>query len=301
MQSSRRLPAFIRRVSIVVVLAGLFGAILAQPVSAVSVRRTWTAQVGTNGANGTAVLQGYMTGPGSIHLALSALQPSTSYPVVIFRGTCASSSVIARMPSAVTDVDGGVTKTSPILARVMDKIWIYGRTGVIKVKIGTGATARCGILAYPVATRIAIPSLGIDLPVVKPPPGYPLCNVAMYYQLLSQPREGGATLLYAHARVGMFLPLLERSKVNNGASMLGAAILVWTSDDILSTYKIVRVSRHVTTLDGAFAATTEQLWVQTSEGPHGTVGKLVVKAKRVSSVPSSRASAHPTPRPLVCH
>ena len=299
--SPRRLPALIRRVSTLVAMAGLLAAILAQPVSAVSVRRTWTAPIGTNGANGTAVLKGYMTGPGSIRLALTALLPSTSYPVVIFRGTCAAPSVIARMPSALTDVAGAVTKTSPILARVMDKIWVYGRTGVIKVKIGTGTKARCGILAYPVATRIAIPSLGIDLPVVKPPPGFPLCNVAMYYPLLSQPREGGATLIYAHARVGMFLPLLERSKINNGASMLGATILVWTSDDVLSTYNIVRVSRHVTTLDGAFAAPTEQLWVQTSEGPHGTVGKLVVKAKRLSSVPSSHASAHPTAHPLVCH
>ncbi len=136
---------------------------------------------------------------------------------------------------------------------------------------------------------------------MKPPSGYPLCNVAMYYPTLSQPREGGATFLYAHARVGMFLPLLERSKVSNGASLLGTTILVWTSDDVVSTYRIVMVRRHVTKLDPAFAATTEQLWIQTSEGPRGTIPKLIVKAKRTGSQPSSHSAAHPTPHPVVCH
>lgn len=301
MHMTSRRPALARRGLILIGLAGLLATLLAEPASAVSVRRTWTAPVGNAGVNGSAALQGYMTGPGSIHLQLIRLRPSTTYPVVIFRGSCAAPIVIARMPSAVTDATGAATKTSPILARVMDKIWVYGRTGAIAVKVGTGPLGRCGALTYPVATRIAIPSLRINLPVVKPPSGYPLCNVAMYYPTLSQPREGGSTFLYAHARAGMFLPLLERSKINNGASLLGATVLVWTSDDVVSTYEIVMVRRHVTKLDPAFAATTEQLWIQTSEGPHGTLEKLIVKAKRIGSQPSSHSAAHPVPHPVVCH
>jgi hypothetical protein len=103
----------------------------------------------------------------------------------------------------------------------------------------------------------------------------------------------GVIFIYAHARVGMFLPLLERSKINNGASLLGATVQVWTSNDLLSTYKIVRVRRHVTSLDGAFTATTERLWVDTSEGPRGTHEKLILVASRIGSVPSSHAAAHP--------
>ena len=79
--------------------------------------------------------------------------------------------------------------------------------------------ALCGALRFAVATRIAIPSLKIDLPIVKPPSGYPLCNVAMYIRELSQPREPGVTMIYSHARRGMFLPLLSASKINNGAAM----------------------------------------------------------------------------------
>ena len=70
---------------------------------------------------------------------------------------------------------------------------------------------------------------------------------------------------------------------------------------MVSTYKIVLVRRHVTKLDPAFAATTEQLWIETSEGPHGTLEKLIVKAKRIGSEPSSHSAAHPVPHPVVCH
>jgi hypothetical protein len=293
--------AAIRRVSTVIALVALISTIVAPSVSALSIRRTWTAQIGSAGANGTADVIGYMTGTGAMELQLARLLPSTAYPVVIFRGSCGTPAVIARMPSVISNAAGAVTTTSPVSSRVMDRIWTYGRAGVIKIKIGAGRLARCGTLMYPVATRIAIPGVRIDMPVVKPPSGYPLCNVAMFFPALSEPREGGATLLYAHARTGMFLPLLERSRINNGVSLLGATILVWTSDAVMSTYIVVFVRRHVTTLDAAFAATTEQLWVQTSEGPHGTVGKLVIKAKRIGSKPSSHAAAHPAPHPVVCH
>jgi hypothetical protein len=298
--TTRRPSAPARRVTTLIALVGLLATLLAQPASAFSVRRTWTAHLGGNGANGTAILKGYMTGPGSLELKLVGLQPSTTYPVIAYRGSCATPVVITRLPGAVTDASGAVSKTSAVSIRIMNSIWAYGRTGTIAIKVGIGALARCGALTYPVATRIAIRSLKIDLPVVKPPSGYPLCNVAMYYPTLSEPREGGVSLLYGHARVGMFLPLLERSKINNGASLLGATILVWTSNDLVSTYKIVKVRRHVTTLDGVFAAATEQLWVETSEGPRGSRGKLIVVAKRVGSQPATHSAAHPAPHPLVC-
>jgi hypothetical protein len=298
--ADRRPPGFARRFLLVISVACLAATLFAQPVSAYSVRRTWTAHLGGNGANGAAILRGYMAGDGSLELHLVGLQPSTTYPIVAYRGSCAAPMVITRLPGAVTDATGSVSKTSAVSIRIMNSIWAYGRTGSIAIKIGTGALARCGALTYPVATRIAFPGLKIDLPVVRGPSGYPYCNVAMYYPTLSQPREGGVTFIYAHARVGLFLPLLERSKINNGASLIGATVQVWTSNDLLSTYKVVRVRRHVTSLDGAFTATTEQLWVETSEGPRGTHEKLILVARRTGSVPSSHAAAHPAAHPLVC-
>lgn len=154
-----------------------------------------------------------------------------------------------------------------------------------------------------VATRIVIPALRIDLPVVKPPGGpdtFPLCNVAMYIQELSQPGEPGATYIYAHARVGMFLPLLEESKRNNGQRMLGMLVQVYTSDDQLFLYEIVEVRRHQTTLDAAFAVRDEELWLQTSEGPRGTKEKLQVVARPIGVLPADHEQAHPSPKPVVC-
>jgi hypothetical protein len=301
MQTTVRRLAPSRHPVLLVALACLLATLLAQPVSALSVRRTWTAQLGSSGANGTAILSGYTNGMGSIKISLVGLQPSTSYPVIVYRGSCAAPSVIARLPTAISDASGAVSKTSAISTIVMNKIWAFGRTGAIAVKVGTEALGRCGALTYPVATRIAIPGLKIDLPVVKPPSGYPLCNVAMYYPTLSQPREAGVSFIYAHARVGMFLPLLERSRIKDGASLVGATIRVWTSDDVVSSYQIVRVRRHVTTFGAAFSATSEQLWIQTSEGPHGTRNKLIVVATRIDSQPAAPSAAHPTPHPVVCH
>ena len=85
----------------------------------------------------------------------------------------------------------------------MNSIWSYGRTRAFSIKIGTGALARCGVLNFAVATRIAIPGLKIDLPVIRQRTSYPPCGVAMYLQELSQPREAGVTLIYAHARTGL--------------------------------------------------------------------------------------------------
>ena len=75
-----------------------------------------------------------------------------------------------------------------------------------------------------------IPRYDIDLAVVKGPNGYPYCNVAMYMRSLYQPTEPGVTFIYAHARTGMFLPLLNASKKNDGAAMIGKMVYVYTSE-----------------------------------------------------------------------
>jgi hypothetical protein len=155
-----------------------------------------------------------------------------------------------------------------------------------------------------VATRVRIAKLGIDLPVVKGNSGYPYCNVAMYLAALSQPGFGKATYLYAHAREGMFLPLLR----TKGRAQRGLDVEVWTSDDMRFIYEISEVFRHVPYdqgLDQAAAATTEQLWLQTSEGPHPPPGqppgpKTQVLAMFVSAGPASHDAAHPKPHPVVC-
>lgn len=154
-----------------------------------------------------------------------------------------------------------------------------------------------------VATRVRVAALEIDLPVIKPSGGadaYPLCDVAMYIQELGQPGQGRATYLYAHAREGMFLPILDASLVQNGKSMLGMVVEVWTSDNQRFLYEITDVRRHQVDLDDAIDATGEELWLQTSEGPKGTPGKTQVIALPISQEAADPTAAHPTPKPVAC-
>ena len=59
---------------------------------------------------------------------------------------------------------------------------------------------------------------------------YPLCDVAMYLPGLGQPGQGRATYIYAHAREGMFLPLLTSSQINDGQGMIGDIVEIYTND-----------------------------------------------------------------------
>jgi hypothetical protein len=169
-----------------------------------------------------------------------------------------------------------------------------------------GATtgAEPGFPADRVATRIVIRRLGIDLPVMLQTDNYgsyPLCDVALYQPLFGQPGEGRATYIYAHARVGMFLPLLRRSeRSDSGQSMIGMSVEVYTSDNWLFVYTISEVRRHTRSLTDAINANTEQLWMQTSEGPNGTIPKLQVVADYLSSAPTDPAAAHPQAHPRLC-
>jgi hypothetical protein len=161
-----------------------------------------------------------------------------------------------------------------------------------------------------VATRVVIPSLQIDLPVISPdvhvpgqgPDGYPPCDVALYHDAFEQPGQLGTTYLYAHARDGMFLPLLTSSEDRDGAGMLGAIVEVYTDDDLRYVYTISEVKRHATDFSIATASPgTQQVVLQTSEGPRGTIPKLQVLATLEDVLPADDASAHPAADPRGCY
>ncbi|MBA2718617.1 MAG: hypothetical protein H0U52_05125 [Chloroflexi bacterium] len=157
-----------------------------------------------------------------------------------------------------------------------------------------------------VATRVVVEALEIDLPVVRARGGataYPECDVAMYIQELSQPGTGKSTYLYAHARDGMFGPIYERAILNRSGgpkSMIGMVVQVYTSDDLLHEYTVTEVRLHQLNLDDAIRATSELLWLQTSEGPRGTPGKTQVVARPLIVLPADHAAAHPKAKPVPC-
>jgi len=159
-----------------------------------------------------------------------------------------------------------------------------------------------------VATRVVVPSLDIDLPLVASDlvvPGdtgfYPLCDVAMYMVGFVNPGQPGTTYIYGHAQDGMFAPLLHASKYNDGASMIGSLVQVYTADNKLHLYEIYLVKRHAIDLTITnIPAGTHQLVLQTSEGWHGHIPKLQIAARPLTVLPASYADAHPAAHPRVC-
>lgn len=167
------------------------------------------------------------------------------------------------------------------------------------------ATPRTGY-----ASRLVISDLGIDLPVVsgqlsevpENPDAFPLCDVAQYLAPYVQPGQVGTTYLFGHARRGMLRPLLEASKVRNGEQLVGARVLVYTSDARLHIYEIFAVKRHATdfALADDIAAGEHRLIVHTSEGPRGTLPKLQIAARPVEVVPAPISEAVPSAAPRIC-
>jgi hypothetical protein len=278
-------------------LVGLFVA-FASPASAAVPKRVWTGAIGSRPL-ATAAVTLMPNYAGSVRIATNQMKPNTTYSAMIYKGTCASPSALVKLPGIRTDASGNAVKTSALTIYHGYAIWNTARSGSIAVRLATGSTAYCAKLSFPKATRVQISRYGINLPIVAQPAGiYPYCNVAMYSSALSQPGEAGPTFIYAHARTGMFLPLLTASQTNASA-MVGTVVNVWTSDSKLHTYRISRVLRHQYTIP-SYSTTTEILWLQTSEGPHGTKNKLFMLATPVSVRDVGYAESHPTPHIVRC-
>jgi len=171
---------------------------------------------------------------------------------------------------------------------------------------GSSATAKPAKDGY--ATRVVVPALKIDLPVIAGNDGYPYCDVAMYIDNLGpplkdlgRPGRAGATYLFAHARDGMFGPIYHLAiEKGQPRKMLGMIVQVYTSDDKLYLYEVTSVLVHQLNLDDAIGASTSELWLQTSEGPHGTPGKTQLRAFLLSVGDADPKDAHPKPKPVAC-
>jgi sortase (surface protein transpeptidase) len=292
-------PATVTR-RLAILIALFLALVIASPAAALTLKREWRAQIGAGGAYGTAKIDAWTSGTGTWHADISSAKVKASYHVVIYTGSCSNpGSAVVSLGSVTSSTAGTITTTRSITAYRMGKLWAArGKTLIIRMV--SGSSIRCGTLAFTHATRVQIPHYNIDLPVVKGPNHYPWCNVAMYLPALMQPTEPGVTYLYAHARKGMFLPLLNASKVNDGAAMIGRLVYVWTTANERHTYKITRVRRHVTSIQSALSVTSERLWLQTSEGPNYTYPKLIVVAERVATTKSTYTAAHPKPHPIRC-
>jgi sortase (surface protein transpeptidase) len=278
-------------------LALLLVVIVASPAAALTIKREWRASLG---GGGTATLDAWTNGTGTLSATVAGLKKNTAYHIALRKGSCANpKTVLAKLGAVTTNASGAASVTRTISSSQMAWVW-WARSGTITVRFTAGSSVKCATFSYIHATKIRIPDYGINLAVVKGPNGYPYCGVAMYMRNLYQPGEPGITYIYAHARKGMFLPLLNASKHNNGAGMIGKLVYVYNSKSVRYTYRITKVRRHVRDISAALKVTSERLWLQTSEGPNSSYPKLIVVAQRIATATVDYDAAHPKARPRRC-
>jgi len=288
-----------RSAALLLALATLL-AVGAAPVSALTVQRTWTAKIGSGGIYGRVTVRAYTNGVGSVAYSLKGLKHGSTYKIAVRGGTCSSLSTVAVSTSIRTSSTGTASRTDTLLPWDMDKVWVQARKSSFVVRLVSGTSVKCATFSFPHATRVTIGSLNINLPVIRGPNAYPKCKVAMYAPSVAQPREPGYTFIYAHARTGMFLPMLTQFRNHGAAGLLGRVVKVYTSDSYVSYYKINFVKKTSDSFAGAFSLSTERLRLQTSTGPNYTYPKLIADAYRYKTVKTTYSASHPTPHPVSC-
>jgi hypothetical protein len=292
---------------IAIILALLMVGLLAAPAQAATVHRVFSASVGTNGANGRAAITAYTDGTGSVSYGLKGLKAGWTYRVEVRKGRCNNlGTVITRLSSVKASSTGGASLSRSLGTNTMFPIWKANWSNRLAIRFVSGSSIRCGNLNFVSATRVRVPAQGvlnttIDMAVVRGPNGYPYCNVAMYMGALNQPTEPapGATFIFAHARSGMFLPLLKQWQKNKGVDLIGKLAYVWTSNNKVHVYEIY-LAKQTNDVQPAVGEVADRLWLQTSTGPNYTYPKLVIKAKRIETRSVSYESAHPKARPVSC-
>jgi YVTN family beta-propeller protein len=120
------------------------------PVSAqaATLSGAWKAKIGSAGANGTATIQVFTTGTGTIALKIAKMKPSTSLAVVLNKGTCGSvGAVLLTLPSIKTTRTGAASRTTNLTTAQVTKINAAAKAGKIVIRIGTGTARKCGLFA----------------------------------------------------------------------------------------------------------------------------------------------------------
>ncbi len=120
-------------------------------VSGATVTNAWRAKIGSAGANGTATVQAYTTGTGSLVLKLAKLKVSTYLPVTLYKGSCSSvGSVLLKLASIKTTSSGAATRTSSLSTGQVTLIKSATKgTARIAIRVGSSTTGgvKCGLFA----------------------------------------------------------------------------------------------------------------------------------------------------------
>ena len=124
-------------------MAAILAMTTVAPASAATVGASWKAKIGSAGANGTATINAYTTGSGSMTLKLAKLRAATYLPVTLWKGTCGSvGTALVTLPAIKTTSSGTAARTLSLTAAQVTALKAaMSGTGKAAIRIGTSTTS----------------------------------------------------------------------------------------------------------------------------------------------------------------
>lgn len=259
--------------------------------NAATLSASWKAKVGSSGANGSATLNLYVSGTGSIALKLAKLKSSTTLAVTLLKTSCSGKTLLA-LASIKTSSGGAATRTTNLTAAQANAIKA-ATTGSAKIaiRIGAGTTSKCGVFAV-----LPVPAyLAATITVGHSPSGIAITPsgvwVAQYYDgtiaridpatnsLLSSLQAGDASenvapdrLVYADG--ALWITAVEYD--SSGATVTGHSI---RRIDPVSGQIVAKIP--VATYVNDIAASPGAVWVTSYTG--GTVARVDTATNQVTA------------------
>ncbi len=148
---------------------------LAPIVSSHALTNAWQAKIGSAGVNGTAKVQVFDTGIGTLTLKLAKLKASTSVPVVLHKGTCSSvGAVLLKLASIKTSSSGAAARTSNLSTSQVTLIKAATKgTARIAIRVASSTTGgvKCGLFAVLAVPPPLTPTVAATITVGGSPSG----------------------------------------------------------------------------------------------------------------------------------
>ena len=137
------------RIGVLLASVAIVALALAPLVEAAALTNAWQAKLGSGGANGTAKIQVFSNGSGSLTFKLGKLRASTLLPVVLRKGTCSSAGAVLFRPASIRTTSNGVaSRTSSLTSAQVTLVKrATAGTGTIAIRVGSAATGgiKCGL------------------------------------------------------------------------------------------------------------------------------------------------------------
>ena len=143
------------------------------PAGGATLTNAWQARLGSGGTNGTATIQAFVGGTGSVILKLSRFRPLVTLPVTLSKGTCSQAgTTLIRLAAIRTTATGAAVRTSTLTASQVTLLLKATAGGRLAVRVGSSTTGgvKCavfGVLPVPAYVAATIPiASGPDGPSV---------------------------------------------------------------------------------------------------------------------------------------